>query len=80
VRQQLLKVLKAVYTCNVKKILFFAADCVYANNLLPYSWSAPKNVAVLEDVCLDLFIVRKHVGYCTVFQVGGLTVGTETHM
>ncbi len=31
-------------------------------------------------LCLDLLIVRKHVGYCTSISVGGLAVETEVHI
>jgi hypothetical protein len=32
-------------------------------------------------LCLDLLIVRQHVGYCTYISVGGMTVGNrDTHL
>jgi hypothetical protein len=40
-----------------------------------------KKITTLEVLCLDLLIVRKHVGYCTYISVGGMTVGNrDTHM
>jgi hypothetical protein len=37
-------------------------------------------VTTVEDVCLDLFIIRKHAGYCNIYLASAAHTCVRMHM